>query len=77
MRQNRVVGFDDARTARVSSAASAMEERPSLYVSELSRRGLARRRARIRRRSQLWPRLVFLLASVALLIAAILERTAG
>jgi len=54
-----------------------MEERPSLYVSELSRRGLARRRARIRRRSQLWPRLVFLLASVALLIAAILERTAG
>ena len=30
-----------------------MEERPSVYVSELSRRGLARRRARIRRRSQL------------------------
>jgi hypothetical protein len=77
MREHRGVGFDEARTARVSSAASAMDERPSLYVSELSRRGLARRRARIRRRSQLWPRLVFLVASAALLAAAIAERAAG
>ena len=72
MREHRGVGFDEARTARVSSAASAMDERPSLYVSELSRRGLARRRARIRR-----PRLVFLVASAALLAAAIAERAAG
>jgi len=76
MREHRGVGFDEARTARVSSAG-AMDERPSLYVSELSRRGLARRRARIRRRSQLWPRLVFLAASAVLLIAAIAERAAG
>jgi hypothetical protein len=54
-----------------------MDERPSLYVSELSRRGLARRRARIRRRSQLWPRFAFLLASAALLVAAIVERATG
>jgi hypothetical protein len=54
-----------------------MDERPSLYVSELSRRGLARRRARIRRRSQLWPQFALLLGSVALLVAAIVERAAG
>ena len=71
------MGFDEARTARVSSVASAMDERPPLYVSELSRRGLARRRARIRRRSSLWPRLVLLLASAVLLVAAIVERAAG
>jgi len=46
-------------------------------VSELSRRGLARPHARNRRRSQLWPRLVLLVASAVLLIAAILERAAG
>jgi hypothetical protein len=51
-----------------------MDERPSLYVSELSRRGLARRRARIRRRSTLWPRLAFLLASMALLAVVVVER---
>jgi hypothetical protein len=77
MREHRAVAFDEARAARVSSAASAMDERPSLYVSELSRRGLARRRARIRRRSQLWPRLALLLASAAVLVAAIVERAAG
>lgn len=71
------MAFDDARAARVSSAASAMDERPSLYVSELSRRGLARRRARIRRRSQLWPRFAFLLGSAAVLVAAIVERLSG
>ena len=50
------------------------QEQPCLYVSELSRRGLARRRARIRRRSQLWPRLVLLLVSSAALAAAVVER---
>jgi hypothetical protein len=77
MREHHGVGIDEARVARVSSAASAMDERPPLYVSELSRRGLARRRARIRRRSQLWPRLALLLASAAMLVAAIIERAAG
>jgi hypothetical protein len=77
MREHRGVAFDEARVARVSSAASAMDERPSLYVSELSRRGLARRRARIRRRSQLWPRLAFLVVSAGVLVAAIVERASG
>jgi hypothetical protein len=54
-----------------------MEERPSVYVSELSRRGLARRRARVRRRSQLWPRLAFLFAAAATFGAAVAERIAG
>jgi hypothetical protein len=54
-----------------------MDERPSLYVSELSRRGLARRRARIRRRSQLWPRLALLVAAAAAFGAALAERLAG
>jgi hypothetical protein len=53
-----------------------MQSPPSVYVSELSRRGLARRRARIRRRSLL-RRLAFLAASVAALAAALLERAAG
>ena len=54
-----------------------MEERPSLYVSELSRRGLARRRWRTRRRSQLWSRLALLLASLVVFGAAVAERLAG
>jgi len=54
-----------------------MEERPSVYVSELSRRGLARRRARIRRRQGLWPRLAFLLAAGAAFGVAVAERVAG
>jgi len=54
-----------------------MEERPSVYVSELSRRGLARRRARIRRRQGLWPRLAFLLAAAAAFGVAVAERVAG
>ena len=71
------MGFDEATRARVSSAAGAMDERPSLYVSELSRRGLARRRARLRRRTQLWPRVAFLLASAALFGVVLAERLAG
>jgi hypothetical protein len=54
----------------------AMQSPPSVYVSELSRRGLARRRARIRRRSLL-RRLAFLAASAAALAAALVERAAG
>jgi hypothetical protein len=49
---------------------------PSVYVSELSRRGLARRRARIRRRALL-RRLVLLAASGAALALALLERATG
>jgi hypothetical protein len=57
--------------------ASAMQPPPSVYVSELSRRGLARRRARIRRRSLLFRRLLLLAGSAAVLGAAVLERAAG
>jgi len=54
-----------------------MQPPPSVYVSELSRRGLARRRARVRRRGLLARRLLFLLASVAAFVLALIERTAG
>jgi hypothetical protein len=57
-------------------AASAMQPSQSLYVSELSRRGLARRRARLRRRS-LARRLLLLLASASALAIALLERAAA
>jgi hypothetical protein len=77
MREHPPVVLDEADRAAVSSAPSAMDERPSLYVSELSRRGLARRRARIRRRSQLWPRLALLVAAAVAFGAALAERLAG
>jgi hypothetical protein len=51
-----------------------MQPPPSVYVSELSRRGLARRRARLRRRSFLARRLLLLLASASALVVAVLER---
>jgi hypothetical protein len=53
------------------------EHQPSVYVSELSRRGLARRRARIRRRSLPWPRVVLLFATATTAAVAVLERVAG
>jgi hypothetical protein len=53
------------------------QQQPSVYVSELSRRGLARRRARIRRRSLPWPRAILLFAAVAATAAVVLERVAG
>jgi hypothetical protein len=53
-----------------------MQSPPSVYVSELSRRGLARRRARLRRRS-LTRRLLFLLASASALAIALIERAAA
>jgi hypothetical protein len=56
-------------------AASAMQSPPSVYVSELSRRGLARRRARIRRRAVV-RRLVLLAISAGALAIALLERAA-
>jgi hypothetical protein len=55
-------------------AASAMQPPPSVYVSELSRRGLARRRARVRRRALLARRLLFLVASAGALAVAVIER---
>ena len=51
-----------------------MQSPPSVYVSELSRRGLARRRARVRRRALLVRRLLFVLASAAALVIAVVER---
>jgi hypothetical protein len=52
-----------------------MQSPPSVYVSELSRRGLARRRARIRRRAVV-RRLVLLAISAGALAIALLERAA-
>jgi hypothetical protein len=54
-----------------------MHAQRSPYVSELSRRGLARRRARIRRRTWFLPRVALLLGSVAALVLAIVERATG
>jgi hypothetical protein len=51
-----------------------MQPPPSVYVSELSRRGLARRRARVRRRALLARRLLFLVASAGALAVAVIER---
>jgi hypothetical protein len=50
-----------------------MERPTSIYVSQLSRRGLARRRARLRRRAPLH----LLLGSAAVLALAVLERALG
>ena len=54
-----------------------MQQQPSVYVSELSRRGLARRRARIRRRSLFARRLILLALSAFALVIAVIERAAG
>jgi len=53
-----------------------MPSQPSVYVSELSRRGLARRRARVRRRALFARRLLVLAASAsgAALAIALVER---
>jgi hypothetical protein len=53
------------------------QQQPSVYVSELSRRGLARRRARIRRRSLPWPRVLLLCATLTTVTVAVVERVAG
>jgi hypothetical protein len=54
-----------------------MQSPQSVYVSELSRRGLARRRARIRRRALFARRLLVLAASGAALAIVLLERATG
>jgi hypothetical protein len=54
-----------------------MQQQPSVYVSELSRRGLARRRARIRRRSLRARRLLLVVVSASALVIALVERAAG
>ena len=54
-----------------------MQQPPSVYVSELSRRGLARRRARVRRHLRFVRRLAFCLLSAAAVALALLERAAG
>jgi hypothetical protein len=51
-----------------------MEPPTPIYVSQLSRRGLARRRARLRRRA---PVHVLLGSSAALALATVLERLLG
>jgi len=53
-----------------------MAEQQSPFVSELSRRGLARRRARVRRRG-LWPRLALVFASATAVVVVVVERAAG
>jgi hypothetical protein len=55
-----------------------MAEQRSPFVSELSRRGLARRRARIRRRrAALLPRLALLLGPLAAVVIVVVERAMG
>jgi len=58
-------------------AANAMQPPPSVYVSELSRRGLARRRARLRRRTLLFRRLFLFGASASALAIVLVERVSG
>jgi hypothetical protein len=54
-----------------------MVERRSPFVSELSRRGLARRRARMRRRAGLLPRLALVLGPAAAVAVVVAERATG
>ena len=54
-----------------------MYEQRSPFVSELSRRGLARRRARIRRRAGLLPRLALVFASAAAVAIVLVEHAGG
>jgi hypothetical protein len=77
MRQHPRAAIDGPSGPQSHSAASAMQQQPSPYVSELSRRGLARRRARIRRRSLLGPRLLLLAVSASALVIALVERATG
>jgi hypothetical protein len=78
MREHRRAAIDGPPGPQSHSAAIAMHEpQSSVYVSELSRRGLARRRARIRRRSLPWPRVILLFATVATVVVAAVERLSG
>jgi hypothetical protein len=73
LREDRAAAFDEPGPWQCHPAASAMQSPPSVYVSELSRRGLARRRARIRRRAVM-RRLPLLAVSGGALAIAVLER---
>jgi hypothetical protein len=73
LREDRAAVFDQSGPWQCHPAANAMQSPPSVYVSELSRRGLARRRARIRRRAAL-RRLSLLALSAGALAVAIIER---
>jgi hypothetical protein len=73
MRDDRGAAVDLPAPPPVSSAAIAMEPPTPIYVSHLSRRALARRRARLRRRTPLH----LLLGASALLGLAVLERVLG
>jgi hypothetical protein len=73
MREHLRAAFDGSTDRSLSSAAIAMERPTSIYVSQLSRRGLARRRARLRRRTHQH----LLLGSSAVLALAVLERILG
>jgi len=74
MREHPRTAIDGSQARECHAAASAMQQQqPSLYVSELSRRGLARRRARIRRRS-LARRLILLALSASAVVVALVER---
>jgi hypothetical protein len=73
LREDRAAAFDVPDPWQCHPVASAMQSPPSVYVSELSRRGLARRRARIRRRAVM-RRLPLLAVSSGALAIAVLER---
>jgi hypothetical protein len=78
MREHPRAAIDDFRARECHSAASAMQQQqPSLYVSELSRRGLARRRARIRRRSLVGRRMILLVLPASALVVALIERVSA
>jgi hypothetical protein len=74
MREDPRAAFDGPSERALSSAGIAMDPPSSIYVSQLSRRGLARRRARLRRRT---PQHLLLGASAVLALATVLERALG
>jgi hypothetical protein len=74
MREHSRAAFDGPTGWALSSAAIAMDRPSSIYVSQLSRRGLARRRARLRRRTS---QHLLLGASAILALAKVLERALG
>jgi hypothetical protein len=73
VREHGAAAFDVPAVRPLSSAAIAMERPASIYVSQLSRRGLARRRARLRRRTHGH----LLLGTAAVLALAVLEHLLG
>jgi hypothetical protein len=74
LREDPRAAFDVPVPWQCHRPPTAMQPPPSVYVSELSRRGLARRRARVRRRALLARRLLILLVCAAALVIAVVER---